>query len=64
MLPHIGEIADWIAIVKSIHTDAFNHAPAQTFFRTGRQQLGKPPRLLREQPNSGSDESNCKQEVQ
>jgi len=42
MLPHIGSVADEIAIVKSIHTDAFNHAPAQIFLHTGHLQLGKP----------------------
>ncbi len=41
-LPHLAEIADDIAIVKSIHTDAFNHAPAQLFLHTGHLQLGKP----------------------
>ena len=42
MLPHLGSVADEIAIVKSIHTDAFNHAPAQIFLHTGHLQLGKP----------------------
>ena len=42
MLPHTGEIADDIAIVKSMHTDAFNHAPAQIFMNTGSQQFGRP----------------------
>ena len=42
LLPHLGEIADDIAIVKSMHTDAFNHAPAQIFMHTGSQQFGRP----------------------
>lgn len=42
LLPHIGGIADDIAIVKSMHTDAFNHAPAQIFMHTGSQQFGRP----------------------
>src|SRR3954453_22369727 len=29
LIPHIGEISDEIAIVKSMVTDAFNHAPGQ-----------------------------------
>src|SRR6185295_2272052 len=29
LLPHLATVADDIAIVKSMHTDAFNHAPAQ-----------------------------------
>jgi hypothetical protein len=41
-LPHLGEVVDDIAIVKSVHTDAFNHAPAQIFAHTGHLQLGKP----------------------
>ena len=42
MLPHLGSVADDIAVVKSIHTDAFNHAPAQIFLHTGHLQFGKP----------------------
>ncbi len=40
-LPHIGSIADEIAVIKSVHTDAINHDPAITFINTGSQQLGK-----------------------
>src|SRR5881394_2586120 len=29
LLPHLGGVIDDIALVKSMHTDAFNHAPAQ-----------------------------------
>ena len=42
LLPHLGEVADDIAIVKSLHTDAFNHAPAQIMMHTGAQQFGRP----------------------
>ena len=42
LLPHLGEIVDDVAIVKSMHTDAFNHAPAQIFMHTGSQQFGRP----------------------
>ena len=42
LLPHLGEIADDVSIVKSMHTDAFNHAPAQIFMHTGAQQFGRP----------------------
>lgn len=42
LLPHTASVADDIAIVKSISTDAFNHAPAQMFMHTGSQQFGKP----------------------
>src|SRR4029077_21161076 len=29
LLPHLATVADEIAIVKSMNTDAFNHAPGQ-----------------------------------
>jgi hypothetical protein len=41
LLPHIGSIADEIAVIKSIHTEAINHDPALTCLNTGSQQLGK-----------------------
>ena len=31
LLPHLGSIADDIAIVRSMHTDPINHDPAVTF---------------------------------
>src|SRR5208282_6355009 len=40
LLPHLADVADDIAIVKSMHTDAFNHAPAQILMHTGSQQFG------------------------
>ncbi len=42
LLPHTAEIVDDIAIVKSMATDAFNHAPAQLLMSTGAQQFGRP----------------------
>ena len=42
LLPKLGEMADDIAIVRSMHTDAFNHAPGQILMSTGAQQLGRP----------------------
>ena len=42
LLPNMAEVVDEIAIVKSMVTDAFNHAPAQIFMSTGTQQFGKP----------------------
>ena len=42
VLPHLTKIADDICIVKSVHTDQFNHAPAQIFFNTGFAQPGRP----------------------
>lgn len=42
MLPHLAKIADDICLVKSVHTDQFNHAPAQIFFSSGFAQPGRP----------------------
>ena len=42
LLPHLGKVADEIALVKSVHTDEFNHAPAQLFLHTGFGRLGRP----------------------
>jgi len=42
LLPHLAEVADDIAIVRSMKTDAFNHAPAQILMSTGSSQFGRP----------------------
>src|SRR2546421_5412895 len=42
LLPHLARVTDDIAVVKSMVTDAFNHAPAQIFMNTGSQQFGRP----------------------
>src|SRR4029079_6121914 len=42
LLPHLAEVVDDIAIIKSMTTDAFNHAPAQILALTGSQQFGRP----------------------
>jgi uncharacterized protein (DUF1501 family) len=42
LLPRFSEIVDDVAIVKSMYTDAFNHAPGQIFMNTGSQQFGRP----------------------
>ncbi len=42
LLPNLATVADEIALVKSMHTDAFNHAPAQIFMNTGATQFGRP----------------------
>ena len=41
-LPHLAKIADEIAIIRSMYTDQFNHAPGQIFFNTGFAQPGRP----------------------
>jgi hypothetical protein len=42
LLPKTAGVVDNIAIVKSMVTDAFNHAPAQIMMNTGSPQFGKP----------------------
>lgn len=42
LLPHFSQIVDDVAIVNSMVTDAFNHAPAQVLMNTGSQQFGRP----------------------
>jgi hypothetical protein len=42
LLPHTAGIVDDIAIVKSMVTDAFNHAPGQLLMNTGSMQFGRP----------------------
>ena len=42
LLPYTAEVADDLTIVKSMVTDAFNHAPAQILMNTGSQQFGRP----------------------
>jgi hypothetical protein len=42
MLPHLASVVDEIAIVRSMHTSQFNHAPAQIFLNTGSPLPGRP----------------------
>jgi hypothetical protein len=42
LLPSLAEIVDDVAIVKSMVTDAFNHAPGQLLMNTGTMQFGRP----------------------
>jgi hypothetical protein len=42
LLPHTAKIADDIAVIRSMRTDAINHDPAVTFFQTGFQLAGRP----------------------
>lgn len=42
LLPHFREIVDDVAIVRSMQTDQFNHAPGQIFMNTGFQIPGRP----------------------
>jgi hypothetical protein len=42
LLPNLARVADEIAIVRSMKTTQFNHAPAQIFMNTGHQVIGRP----------------------
>ena len=42
ILPHTAEIADDIAIVRSLNTDQINHDPAHTVMNTGTSISGRP----------------------
>ncbi|QOV89732.1 DUF1501 domain-containing protein [Humisphaera borealis] len=42
LLPSLATVADDIAVVRSVHTDEINHAPAQLFMHTGFGRGGRP----------------------
>jgi len=42
LLPHLGEVIDDVSVIKSMVTDAFNHAPGQLLMNTGTMQFGRP----------------------
>lgn len=42
LLPHLATVADDICILKGMHTNEINHAPAQMFLHTGFGQGGRP----------------------
>jgi hypothetical protein len=42
LFPHIGKIADDIAIIRSMHTEPINHDPAVNFIQTGSGVVGRP----------------------
>ncbi len=41
-MPHLQTVADELTFIKSMHTDQFNHAPAQLLMHTGSARLGRP----------------------
>ncbi len=42
LLPHFKEVVNDVCIVRSMHTDQFNHAPAQLLLQTGHPLQGRP----------------------
>jgi len=41
-LPYLAQVVDDIAIIRTMVTEAINHAPGQIFMNTGSQQFGRP----------------------
>ena len=42
LLPELQTVADEITLIKSLHTDEFNHGPAQMFMLSGFGRFGRP----------------------
>jgi hypothetical protein len=42
VLPHLAGVADELCVIRTLHTEQFNHAPAQLSFQTGFGQFGRP----------------------
>ncbi len=42
LLPHLSTVVDDICVLKGLHTNEINHAPAQMFLHTGFGQGGRP----------------------
>jgi hypothetical protein len=42
LLPHLATCADEICMIRSMHTDAFNHHPGQLMMNTGVPNFGRP----------------------
>ncbi len=43
LLPHLSQVIDKVSVIRTVHTDQFNHAPAQLFVHTGTPRLGNAP---------------------
>lgn len=57
-LPYMGAIADDLCFIKSMKTEAVNHAPAMTFLLTGAEQPGRPAMGAWLSYGLGSDNEN------
>lgn len=42
LFPSLGKVADELCVIRSMHTDQFNHSPAQLLMQTGQSRLGYP----------------------
>jgi hypothetical protein len=41
-LPHLGSVADDVCLIRSMHSEAFNHHPGQLMMNTGVPTFGRP----------------------
>ncbi len=42
LFPHLGECADDMCVIRSVHTDIPNHEPSMLMMNTGHTQVGRP----------------------
>jgi hypothetical protein len=42
LLPNLQSVADDMCFIRTLHTEQFNHAPAQMFMQTGFERFGRP----------------------
>lgn len=42
LLPGLGSVADELCVIRTMHTEQFNHSPAQLLLHTGNSRLGYP----------------------
>ncbi|MFT7642304.1 MAG: hypothetical protein ACI9G1_004061, partial [Pirellulaceae bacterium] len=42
LLPHFAAVSDEACVIRSMHTEQFNHSPAQLLLHTGQARLGNP----------------------
>jgi hypothetical protein len=42
LMPYLGDVADDLAVIRSLHTEEINHAPAQMFLHSGFGRGGRP----------------------
>ena len=42
LLPNFSQVVDDVTFLKAMHTEEFNHAPAQLFMHTGGARIGRP----------------------
>ena len=58
ILPHTAKLADDLCIIRSMHTDQFNHSPAQLLLQTGNPLPGYPSIVSWVNYGIGSENNN------